>query len=129
MSPPSGGSPPGRGGNGNNGSENGCFGPNPVWINGPRQPLGPPSGPPSDPDNGPANGGPRRYDDDDRPRVARVKEADKIELLKFPQGTAWRTWRAHTIHAIVSAAGRQGYLAQEWILIVESQDLTALQER
>ena len=80
--------------------------------------------------NGPADGGPRRNDDDDayRARTARVKEADKTELLKFPQGTAWRTWRAHAIHAIVSAAGRQGDMAQAWIMKVETQDLTYLQE-
>ena len=103
---------PGGGDDGNSGDGNGNTHPNPGVNNGPQPPPGPPP-PDDDPNNGPADGGPRRSNDDDdddfaRPRASRVKEADSIELMKFPQGTTWRTWRAHNIHAIVSAAGRQG---------------------
>ncbi len=82
------------------------------------------------PSNGPADGGPRPNDDDhlDRARATRVRKADKTELLKYPQCTAWRTWRARAIHAIASAAGRHGGVAHEWILKVETQDLANLQE-
>ncbi len=58
-----------------------------------------------------------------RPRDrARVKETDEVKLLQFPHGAAWRAWRASTIHAVISAAGRQDDLAQEWILKVETHD-------
>ena len=57
-----------------------------------------------------------------------MKEADEVTLLPFPHGTAWRAWRANTIHAVISAAGRQDYLAQEWILKVETHDTTQLEE-
>ena len=51
-----------------------------------------------------------------------------MKLLQFPHGTAWRAWRANTIHAVIAAAGRQDYLAQEWILKVETHDLSELEE-
>ena len=44
----------------------------------------------------------------------------KSRYSRFPKGSQWRAWRANTIHAIVSAVGRQGDLAQEWILRVET---------
>ena len=51
-----------------------------------------------------------------------------MKLLTFPEGSQWRAWRANTIHAIVSAAGRQDDLAQEWIMKVEAEEPTALDE-
>ena len=53
--------------------------------------------------------GPRRYDDGGTRRYhwSTTTEADEVKLLTFPDGSQWRAWRANTIHAIVSAAGRQ----------------------
>ena len=102
-------------GNGNEG-----WVPNTWWNYGPPPPQPPlPPGPPPPPPpppapdpNGPVNDG--ASDDVGRPRDrARVKETDEVKLLQFPHGTAWRAWRANTIHAIISAAGRQDDLAQE----------------
>ena len=45
-----------------------------------------------------------------------------MKLLSFPTGTSWRAWRANTIHAIVSAAGRHDDTAREWMLKVETHD-------
>ena len=63
---------------------------------------------------------------DDRYRGV-VKEADEVRLLPFPEGGHWRSWRANTIHAVVSAAGRQDDVGQEWIMRVESDDPWALE--
>ena len=57
-----------------------------------------------------------------------MKETDEVKLLQFPHGTAWRAWRANTIHAIISAAGRQDDLAQEWILKVETHNPADLED-
>ena len=82
-------------------------------LGGPTGPQGPRgSEPPSD-NEGDGGGGRRR----DRNRV---KEADEVRILSFPSGTAWRPWRASTIHAIVSAAGRHDDSALEWVMKVET---------
>ncbi len=96
----------------------------PYWLQQNERPPGPPDaddehndGPADEADRGDERDGatPRR----DRQRV---KEADEVKLLSFPQGTAWRAWRANTIHAIVSAAGRHDDKALEWIMEVETHE-------
>ena len=85
-------------------------------------------GPPDDDDE--PNDGPADEDDQGEERDGatprrdrqRVKEADEVKLLSFPQGTAWRAWRANTIHDIVSAAGRHDDKALEWIMEVETHE-------
>ena len=52
----------------------------------------------------------------------RIKEADEIKLLSLPEGTAWRAWRANTIHAIVAAAGRHDGSTLDWIMKTDSHD-------
>ena len=68
--------------------------------------------------------------DDDARRYVRntTREADEIKLLYFPEGSQWRAWRAHTIHSIVSAAGRQDDLGQEWVMKVETEEPEALED-
>ena len=56
-----------------------------------------------------------------------MKETDEVKLLQFPHGTAWRAWRANTIHAVISAAGRQDDLAKELIVRVETHDPSDLE--
>ena len=56
----------------------------------------------------------------------RVREAEKIELLQFPQGAQWRAWRSHTLQAIVSAAGRQDDRAHHWIRKCETEEPDSL---
>ena len=51
-----------------------------------------------------------------------------MKLLQLSTGTAWRAWRANTIHAIISAAGRQDDLAQGWSLQVETHDPADLED-
>ena len=58
----------------------------------------------------------------------RIKVADKIDLQQFPDGQYWRSWRANTIHAVVSAAGRHDDLAQAWIMQVETADTETLDD-
>ena len=48
-------------------------------------------------------------------------------MLSFPSGTAWRAWRANTIHAIVSAAGRHDDSALEWVMKVETHEAVDLE--
>ena len=105
----------------------GCYyGPPPTGP--PQPPAPPPPPPPPAPDtNGQVGDG--ANDDGGRSRErARVKEAYEVKLCPFPHGAAWRAWRANTIHAIISAAGRQDDLAQEWILKVEPHDSGQLEE-
>ncbi len=45
-----------------------------------------------------------------------------------PEGSQWRAWRANTIHAIFSAAGRQDDLAQDLIMRVETDEPWQLSE-
>ena len=91
--------------------------PNPYMFQ--QEPPGPPSIPPSDGGDGE---GREEDDQDERDEVARrrdrqrIKEADEVRILVFPQGTAWRAWRNNTIHSIVSAAGRHDDSALEWIM-------------
>ena len=56
----------------------------------------------------------------------RTREADEIKLLQFPQGSQWRAWRANTLQAITSAAGRQDDLAFYWVRKCETDDPTTL---
>ena len=67
-------------------------------------------------------------EDDGRWDRSRVKEADKNDLQQFPGGQNWRSWRANTIHAVVSAAGRQDDLAQAWIMQVETSESEVLDD-
>ena len=67
-------------------------------------------------------------EDDGRWDRSRAKEADKIDLQQFPDGQNWRSWRANTIHAVVSAAGRQDDLAQAWIMQVETAESEILDD-
>ena len=101
----------------------------------PKPPLGPPP-PDDDPDwppppagPSPAQAGSAMYAEDDR-RWERspTKEADKIDLQQFPDGQNWRSWRGNTIHAVVSAAGRQDDLAQAWIMQVEHAEPWTLED-
>ena len=56
----------------------------------------------------------------------RVREAEKIELLHFPQGSQRRAWRSHTLQTIVSAAGRQDDRAYRWIRKCETAEPDSL---
>ena len=58
----------------------------------------------------------------------RPRETEEIKIASFPHGSQWRAWRADTIHAVVSAAGRQDDLAQAWILKVETADPRELED-
>ncbi len=57
----------------------------------------------------------------------RPKESDEVNILAFPTGSEWRAWRGNTFASIVSAAGRQDDLAQNWILQVETADPAELE--
>ena len=48
--------------------------------------------------------------------------------MAVPGGSQWRAWRANTIHSIVSAAGRQDDLAQDWIMRVETDESWTLED-
>ena len=98
--------------------------PPPDPNDGPPLPDGPPPGPP-----GPNPLHPDGYDEGAR-RYHRstTKESYEVKLLTFPEGSQWRAWRANTIHAVVSAAGRQDDLAQEWIMKVDNEEPWALED-
>ncbi len=50
-----------------------------------------------------------------------------MNILSFSSGPAWRAWRANTIHAIVSAAGRHDDSALEWVMKVEAHEAADLE--
>ena len=90
-------------------------------LPGPPDPDGPPNGPPPPPGPFDPLAVPVGFVLDERYRGV-VKEADEVRLLPFPEGGHWRSRRANTIHAVVSAAGRQDDMGQEWIMRVESDE-------
>ena len=105
----------------------------PYWDQAPfsAPPPGPPDGDDDDdPDDG--HGDDENQDEEERDATPRrdrqrVREADEVKILSFPQGTAWRAWRANTIHAIVSAAGRHDDKALEWVMRVETHTSAELE--
>ncbi len=72
-------------------------------------------------------------DQDERDEIARrrdrqrIREADEVKILVFPQGTAWRAWRNNTTRFIVSAARRHDDSALEWIMKAETHEQAYLE--